>query len=637
MGAELSTVSHAESNNNDVNQPTSTMKPNKVKKNNYFHSKPSHLVDLIVNKDWQSVINRCTSHPKDIFVTQKIRLYGVDRKILPLHIACAMRPPVEIISMLLKPDQVNNMSTVKTPMKNAKKKTLRKSDKKGKSVEAVPTMSYPQQLILGSVSESVSASDKDSTTHDAPETCKTVPLSPPNGNDEDIMQSTSHSSLHDDASNFFFPDPDKENHYALQITPSGEVKQISPNGKSSRSRLASESPFVHASASHSEDPPSLQSAMADDFLPVHIACLFRSSPEVIELLIKCYPEGLELKNKWGMLPIHIVCSNLSLEPPNITAGKLADHFTTKDFLNNLYSESMDEDKWEMTRVVEMLVASCPQCVNMPSDNIEWYTPLEYATRNLPRDDDASREEIMKLLKKKNQVSVGGISCDGHSISSSLSDSKASSDIKAFPISNCPLLYSYISTKQWERSKDRVAKSSEEASCWVVDTDYPRLPIHLACSFADAPRDLIQALLDAYPEGCMAKEGSGSNPLHLACKNGLQLETITTLLEKYPKVTRIKDEIGRLPLHLSCAIGAELSVVKVLMDAYPASCSMKDYNGHTALTYVDYCTDDDAVKDDFTALFEQYEDKLKRREKVEVEDEKTIEEEGDGEYRQLQVD
>ena len=274
---------------------------------------------------------------------------------------------------------------------------------------------------------------------------------------------------------------------------------------------------------------------------------------------------------------------------------------------------------------------------MPSDNIEWYTPLEYATRNLPRDDDASREEIMKLLKKKNQVSVGGISCDGHSISSSLSDSKASSDIKAFPISNCPLLYSYISTKQWERSKDRVAKSSEEASCWVVDTDYPRLPIHLACSFADAPRDLIQALLDAYPEGCMAKEGSGSNPLHLACKNGLQLETITTLLEKYPKVTRIKDEIGRLPLHLSCAIGAELSVVKVLMDAYPASCSMKDYNGHTALTYVDYCTDDDAVKDDFTALFEQYEDKLKRREKVEVEDEKTIEEEGDGEYRQLQVD
>jgi hypothetical protein len=504
-------------------------------------------------------------------------------------------------------------------------------------VGVVPTMSYPQQLILSS--PSVSDKDEHSATNDSsPITCRTAPLSPGNVND-DTLHSSSHDQ--DDASSTSFF-PDKENHYALQITPSGEVKQISPSGKSSRSRLglASESPFVHASASQSEKgQPSFQSAMADDFFPIHIACLFRAAPEVIELLIKCYPEGLEKKNKWGMLPIHIVCSNLCLEPPSITAGKLAENFSTKDFLNNLYSESMDHsDKWEMVKVVEMLVASCPQSVNMPSDNIEWYTPSEYATRNLPRN-DGTTEQIMNILKKKNKMSVAGISCDGHSISSSLSDSKASSDIKAFSISNCPLLYSYISTKQWERSNDRVVKTPAEASYWVVDTAYPRLPIHLMCLNADAPQELAQALVDAYPEGCMAKEGSGSNPLHLACKNGLPLEIITTLLEKYPKATRMKDEMGRLPLHLACAVGADLAVIKALMDAYPASCSMKDYNGHTALTYVDYCMDDDSVKDEFTALFELYEDKLKRREKVG--DPKTIVEEeegdGDGDYRQLQVE
>ncbi len=627
MGADISTTSYGEANND----PQASMKPNKVKRNNYFHSKPSKLVDLLVDKDWQSVINRCTTHPKEIYISQKVRLYGVDRKILPIHIACAMRPPVEIISVLLRPDQITNMSTVKTPMKNFKKKSLRK----GKTTETVPTMSCPQQLILRSAS---TASEKDSAHEASPVTSKTAPLSPSNDNAV-VEDNTSHSSFHDDSSNFgLFPD--KENHhYALQITPSGEVKQISPSGKSNRSRLdlATESPFVHASLSHDEQP-SAQSALADDFLPIHIACLYRASPEVIELLIRCYPEGLEIKNKWGMLPIHVVCSNLSLEPPGITAGKLADNFTTKDYLNNLYSESMDSgEKWDMTRVVEMLVASCPQCVSMPSDNIEWFTPLEYATRNLPRDDE-NRDEILDALKKKHHVSVcsgGGISCDGHSISSSLSDSKGSTDIKAFPISNSPLLYSYISTKQWERTKDRIAKTSEEASYWVVDTDYPRLPIHLACSFTDVPRDLIQALLDAYPEGCMAKEGSGSNPLHLACKNGLQLEIIEILLEKYPKATRIKDEIGRLPLHLACAMGAELSTVKILMDAYPASCSMKDYNGHTAFTYIDYCTEDGAVKDEFTALFEQYEEKQKRSKKN-INDPKTIEE-ADGEYVQLQVD
>jgi len=512
-----------------------------------------------------------------------------------------------------------------------------RSAAKVKPVDVMP-MSYPQQLILSSAS--VSASDKDSKEYAEPSTCRTAPLSPSNVEEEIEVQLSSHD--YDDydcggggGGKIFFPE-EKENYYALQITPSGEVKQICPTGKSSRSRRDFQSPFVHASASksHLEDHAPCQSAMADDFLPIHIACLYRSSPGVIALLIKCYPEGVEQKNKWGMLPIHIICSNYSLDPPPITASKMVDDFTTKQYLNNLYSGSMEgEERWEMASAVEMLVTSYPQSVNIPSDNIEWYTPLEYAMRNLPRGHD--REEITNVLKRTQENSVSGVSCDGQSLSSSLSDSKASNrsnERKAFSISNCPLLYSYITTKQWERAVDKVAKSPEEASYWVEDTDYPRLPIHLACSNA-APRDLIQALLDAYPEGCMAKEGSGSYPLHLACDNALPLETVITLLANYPKATRIKDEIGRLPLHLACASGAELSIVKVLIDAYPGSCSMKDYNGHTALTYVDYCTDDDDETDEFTTLFEQYGDRSGGSDEPE---EKAGDEE-DCDYRKFQED
>jgi hypothetical protein len=61
--------------------------------------------------------------------------------------------------------------------------------------------------------------------------------------------------------------------------------------------------------------------------------------------------------------------------------------------------------------------------------------------------------------------------------------------------------------------------------------------------------------------------------------------------------------------LACANGAHLQVVKALIDAYPGSCSMKDYNGHTALTYVDNSDHEDTVKDQFTALFEDYEDRI----------------------------
>mmetsp|Transcript_9730 Transcript_9730/g.5764 ORF Transcript_9730/g.5764 Transcript_9730/m.5764 type:complete len:101 (+) Transcript_9730:2-304(+) len=81
-----------------------------------------------------------------------------------------------------------------------------------------------------------------------------------------------------------------------------------------------------------------------------------------------------------------------------------------------------------------------------------------------------------------------------------------------------------------------------------------------------------------------------------------------ILEQSPDATTQKDEIGRLPLHIACATGASLPVIKLLIDTYPVGCSMKDYNGHTALTYVDYhCVGDAGSREDVACLFEPYED------------------------------
>jgi hypothetical protein len=170
------------------------------------------------------------------------------------------------------------------------------------------------------------------------------------------------------------------------------------------------------------------------------------------------------------------------------------------------------------------------------------------------------------------------------------------------------LYTYISGKQWDRTIERLQKAPEEASYWVVDKDYPRLPIHLACSHS-APKNVVEYLLDAYPEGCSAKEGSGCHPLHLACEKALAPETVALLLKRSRKAARVKDEIGRLPLHLACASGANIAVIKALIDAYPQSCYIKDYNGHTALTYAYYCIEDDAVKNELSFLFQRCEERL----------------------------
>jgi ankyrin repeat protein len=525
-------------------------------------------------------------------------MYGMDRKVLPLHLACAMQPPVEVIAALLRPDEA--LVTVKTPMKNHKKKVTMRRDRGGnnkqKGCSDLPPMSYPQQLILNR-GDSCSFSDAD------PSNLRTVSMlsddaNSPNNN----VDGSESTSINDDPwlpKNFF---SDKENDkYVLQLTPTGEVKHISPNGKSLRT-VVTESPFIHASASHEENPTN-QAASADDFLPLHIACLFRASPAVIELLLKSYVEAVEYKNKWGMLPIHIVCANISLEPPIITASKMADDFTTKQYLNNLYADTTsDGARWELEKVVEMLVTVYPQSVTIPSDNIEWYTPLEYATRNLPNGD--GKDGVISILNKEPSYR----DAESQSLASSLTDSRVSTDIKAYSIGNSPLLYQYITSDNWDLVMKQIKKSPEEASYWVVESDYPRLPLHLACSHS-TPLKIIKTLINAYPKALNTKDGSGSPPLHISCTNNLPLPCVHTIFESYPDAISMKDAIGRLPLHVACAHGASVEIIKMLIEAYPESCFIKDYNGHTALTYIDYCVEECTNKEEYYSLFARYEDRI----------------------------
>lgn len=112
--------------NNKSNNSNTTIKPNKIKKFNHLYSKPSHIIDLIVNRDWQQLLiaipkstsstTANTKATKEVFAPHKVRLYGVDRKVLPLHLACAMDPPPEVIEALLNVDK--KKVTVKTPLKN---------------------------------------------------------------------------------------------------------------------------------------------------------------------------------------------------------------------------------------------------------------------------------------------------------------------------------------------------------------------------------------------------------------------------------------------------------------------------------------------------------------------------------------
>lgn len=450
-----------------------------------------------------------------------------------------------------------------------------------------------------------------------------------------------------------------------------------------------------------------------------------------------------MKTTLGMLPIHIVCSNISLACPKIASQKAVDEFTARRYLNNLYANVISADhsgggtsgggasggdfnsasggsvvgsgidiicndgevmrSWECEKVVEMLVDAFPKSVCIPSDNVDWLTPLEFVRKYFPRgvvvrrnstsngdtngenyesesgngcenggggEFETMQDKLISLLKQKRDLHAllddyqhesedimkeeendndGGSDDDNASHSNIHTSTDISNNAMNTTISSTsslissssrrnqrPLLYSYLKSKDWHNAQQQAIQYPDEASCWIMDKEYdiesPHLPIHLACSYSDAPHDIIHVLIEAYPDGIRAKGKHGFNPLHLACKKSLSYETIVELIRKCPDAVCQKDEYGRIPLHLACKAHLSFYVVKALIEAYPESCTMKDYNGHTALTYfyAQQCSGnssnssssshhtthyDSTLDDEIAVLFERYDGAISTSEEL----------------------
>jgi len=151
------------------------------------------------------------------------------------------------------------------------------------------------------------------------------------------------------------------------------------------------------------------------------------------------------------------------------------------------------------------------------------------------------------------------------------------------------LFSLICKEKWSSALRYLARNKEEASFWVIQENHgssripPRLPLHQACALR-APKEVIKALVDAYPKGVMSSEIFGALPLHLACQNKAPLGSIRVLLRAYPKATTVAVG-GLLPIHMaSMGHNVSLAVVEALIRVYPDGRDARDKHGFTPLTY-----------------------------------------------------
>jgi len=81
-----------------------------------------------------------------------------------------------------------------------------------------------------------------------------------------------------------------------------------------------------------------------------------------------------------------------------------------------------------------------------------------------------------------------------------------------------VLFRMVLKKEWKPAALRAANYPEEASTWIVTKGFHGnlrfLPLHKACVL-DPPPSIIEALLEAYPDGARDKDQDGWLPLHCA--------------------------------------------------------------------------------------------------------------------------
>jgi hypothetical protein len=66
-------------------------------------SKPTTLQQLILSQDWQRVLIRIDLFPHELRDTVQLRLYDdLNLKVLPVHLACALDPPVQVVRRMVE-------------------------------------------------------------------------------------------------------------------------------------------------------------------------------------------------------------------------------------------------------------------------------------------------------------------------------------------------------------------------------------------------------------------------------------------------------------------------------------------------------------------------------------------------------
>ena len=114
-------------------------------------------------------------------------------------------------------------------------------------------------------------------------------------------------------------------------------------------------------------------------------------------------------------------------------------------------------------------------------------------------------------------------------------------------------------------------------------------LHHACNRRCPRHEVVEALIEAYPDALATEEEKGWLPLHYACRFKAPKEVVHLLLHLYPTMGQAavakKDRQGRTPLYYAIRYDAPPGVVGLLLAVNPAAVLEADQHDESPLALV----------------------------------------------------
>ena len=256
-------------------------------------------------------------------------------------------------------------------------------------------------------------------------------------------------------------------------------------------------------------------------LPVHLACRNGASKGVVTTLLHSFPDGLDVRDRKGRTPLAFVEQSTSQNREAVLAG-------IKKFQQEQQLHSNNHN------------------------NHDALTDLGSHSVN-----SAGPSSAMS-----NPATAGGGGLGACEVD----------------YEHRTILFRLILKKDWNAVLQRASAHPHEAATWIVTKGFNGnlrfLPIHKACVLSP-PVSVIEALLEAYPQGACSPDQDRWIPLHCASFYGASEQVIRSLLQAYEKGAQCVDDEGRTALSYSCLKAADDSVVMALLSAFPKGAMVRD--------------------------------------------------------------